>query len=239
MKCGLLLLLCACLLAPLRLQASEAMALQQELQNWLNQQNAQTAQGAQNTRGGVNPPRIEVTLGELDPRLRLAPCAKVSAYVPRGSALWGRTRVGLRCEQGARWNVFWPVTVKVWGPGLVAARAVMAGETLQPGDFKLTEVDLAAEPSAAVTDLEALSGRTLARPLQAGQGVREADLRVRRWFAAGEPVRLVVRGSGFQAAATGTALAHGDEGRCARIRVESGRVLCAQPVGEGLAELSL
>lgn len=233
---ALLIFVCAMLLAPLRLQAADAMSLQQELQNWLNQQNAQTQQPAQ---GGVRAPRIEIILGELDPRLKLAPCAKVSAYVPRGSALWGRTRVGLRCEQGARWNIFWPVTVKVWGQALVAARSLTAGEVLEATDVAVAEVDLAAEFSPAITDVQALVGRSLARPLQAGQGVREADLRLRRWFSAGDPVRLVVRGTGFQAAATGTALAHGDEGRCARVRVDSGRVLCAQPVGERLAELSL
>lgn len=227
------------MLAPLRLQAAEVMSLQQELQNWLSQQNAQNTQGAQTAQSGARPPRIEITLGELDPRLKLAPCAKVSAYVPRGSALWGRTRVGLRCEQGARWNIFWPVTVKVWGQALVAARSLTAGEVLEATDVAMAEVDLAAEFSPAITDVQALVGRSLARPLQAGQGVREADLRLRRWFSAGDPVRLVVRGTGFQAAATGTALAHGDEGRCARVRVDSGRVLCAQPVGERLAELSL
>lgn len=64
--------------------------------------------------------RVEVALGGADPRLKLAPCEKVQTYVPEGSRLWGKSRVGLRCEQGAvRWNVFVPVTVRVWGLSLI------------------------------------------------------------------------------------------------------------------------
>ena len=41
------------------------------------------------------------------------------------------------------------------------------------------------------------------------------------------------------AALAGVALAHGDEGRCARVRTSQGRVVCARPVADGLAELTL
>ncbi len=199
-------------------------------------QQAQAASSGHNAQ----PPRIEVVLGELDPRLKLAPCQKVNAYVPQGMKLWGKTRVGLRCEQGpVRWNVFWPVTVKVWGPALVAVAAIEPGQELGPQDVKLAEVDLAESTSPAIAALPEALGRTSQRRLQAGQSVRQADLRARRWFSAGDPVRLHVKGPGFMAASEGTALAHGDEGRCARVRTQQGRVVCAQPTGDGLAELTL
>jgi len=41
--------------------------------------------------------RMEVTVGALDSRLKLAPCAKVEPYLPPGTRLWGKTRLGLRC----------------------------------------------------------------------------------------------------------------------------------------------
>ncbi|NZD58911.1 hypothetical protein HZU83_19715 [Sphaerotilus montanus] len=45
---------------------------------------------------------MEVLPGQLDPRLRLAPCQQIDAYLPPGSTPWGRTRVGLRCPSGWR-----------------------------------------------------------------------------------------------------------------------------------------
>ena len=185
-------------------------------------------------------PRVEVVLGELDPRLKLAPCQKVKAYVPQGMKLWGKTRVGLRCEQGSvHWNVFWPVTVKVWGPALMVLTALNPGQELGPQDVKLAEVDLAESTSPPVLDLSEALGRSTQRRLQAGQSLRQSDLRARRWFSAGDPVRLHVKGAGFMAASEGTALTHGDEGRCARVRTSQGRVVCAQPTANGLAELTL
>jgi flagella basal body P-ring formation protein FlgA len=57
--------------------------------------------------------RVEIEPGRLDPRLRLAPCERIEAFLPPGARAWGRTRVGLRCAQGPTpWNVYLPVTLK-------------------------------------------------------------------------------------------------------------------------------
>ena len=45
--------------------------------------------------------RVEIEPGRLDPRLRLAPCERIEPYLPPGARAWGRSRVGLRCVQGA------------------------------------------------------------------------------------------------------------------------------------------
>ena len=76
--------------------------------------------------------RVEVEPGRLDPRLRLAPCERVEPHLPPGAQAWGRTRVGLRCTEGPKpWNVYLPVTVKVFAPALVAAAALPAGTVLR------------------------------------------------------------------------------------------------------------
>jgi flagella basal body P-ring formation protein FlgA len=188
----------------------------------------------------ASPWRVEVVLGQLDPRLKLAPCDKVKAYVPPGVRLWGNARVGLRCEQGpVRWNVFWPVSVKVWGQALVAVNTLRPGTPLTPEDVRLAEVDLASHASPAVLRAEDVVGRSLMRQLQPGQSLRQEDVKARRWFAAGEMVRLTVKGSGFSVGAEGTALTAGDEGQCAKIRLDGGRVVCGDPVGSRQVEITL
>lgn len=199
-------------------------------------------QDAARVGAGTLPPqtRIEVVLGELDPRLKLAPCQKVHAYMPDGVRFWGKSRVGLRCVQGAvRWNVYWPVTVKVWAPGLVAATTLYPGNTIAAADLRVAEVDLASAASPALVKADEVIGRVVAQHVEAGDSLRDDDLKARRWFSAGDPVQLIVRGSGFQVGGLGTALTHGDEGHCARIRMDSGKVVCGEPVGERRAELSL
>jgi flagellar basal body P-ring formation protein FlgA len=185
-------------------------------------------------------PRVEVVLGQLNARLKLAPCQRISTYLPQGARLWGRTHVGMRCEQGAvAWNVYWPVTVKVWMPAVVAAVPLRPGSLVAQADLRVAEVDVAASNSPALTDPQLLIGRAVTRMISAGEAVRAADIKQRRWFAAGEPVTVLVQGNGFAASARGVAISHGDEGQCARIRMDGQRVLCAQPVGDRQAEVLL
>lgn len=192
------------------------------------------------TAANRTPPRIEVVVGALDPRLHLAPCARIEPYLPPTATWWGRSRIGLRCVEGAsRWNVYLPVTVKVFGPALVATALLPAGSVVALADLTPGEIDLAEEPSQALTDGTAVVGRTLARAVKPGHGVRAADLRSRQWFAAGETVRIRASGPGFSVAGEGLALTHGIEGQPVRVRIEGGRTVVGQAVGERQVDLAL
>jgi flagellar basal body P-ring formation protein FlgA len=192
---------------------------------------------------GVRPgaaPRVEVTVGELDARLRLAPCEQVEPYLLSSAPLWGRTRIGIRCVRGpSRWNVYLPLTVKVYGPALVAARPLPVGSVISATDLAQGEVDLAEEASSALVRDHLVVGRTLARPLAAGQGLRQSHLKARQWFAAGETVEVVASGPGFRVASEAQALSQGVEGQAVRVKTESGRVLTGMPVAERRVEVSM
>lgn len=184
--------------------------------------------------------RVEVELGRLDPRLRLAPCRRVEPYLPTGYKPWGHTRVGLRCLEGAvRWNVYMPMTVKVYGVAPVAATSLPAGTVLSAHDVGEAEVDLAAESSPVVSDAALLVGRTLTRTVAAGEPLRQNLVRARQWFAAGETVQLVAEGRGFSVQGQGQALSAGVEGSAVRVRTESGRIVTGQPTGERRVEVTL
>lgn len=216
---------------------SHAQDLQAEVSSLLK---AKTDEVRAEVATGQVQPRVEVVLGQLDPRLKLAPCDKVRTYLPEGTRLWGRSRVGMRCEQGAvRWNVYWPVTVRVFAPAVVAVVPLKPGTVISLADLRVAEVDLAESHSPAVMRVQDIVGRSVMRQIEPGQSLRQDDVRLRRWFAAGEPVQVMVRGPGFSATADGLAISHGDEGQCAKIKFESGRVVCGQPVGERKAEVML
>lgn len=184
--------------------------------------------------------RIEVQVGELDRRLRLAPCTRVEPHLLAGTRLWGRTRIGLRCVEGpVAWNVYLPITVKVYGIALVASGPMAAGRVLTDADLSQVEVDLAEDPSPAVVDPAMAVGRMLARSVGAGESLRESDLRARQWFASGDMVLVKAGGPGFSVTARGRALTPGIEGRPVRVRTESGRILTGQATGEGLVEMLL
>ena len=185
-------------------------------------------------------PRVEVEVGQLDPRLRLAPCQQIQPYVPDGMRMWGKSRIGLRCVQGpTRWNVYLPITVKVFGTALVATSGLTAGSVLSATDMTSAEIDLAEDSSPPVARPELAVGRTLGRPLKPGQGLRQSHLKARQWFAAGETVTVLAQGDGFSVASEAQALNAGLEGQPVRLRTESGRIVTGQPVGDRRVELAL
>jgi flagella basal body P-ring formation protein FlgA len=222
-------LLLACALVPRQAAAlDDALALRVQ---------SLAAEASQRAAGGL---RTEVSVGRLDPRLKLAPCQQVQPYLPTGTRLWGAARVGLRClDPGVRWNVFLPVTVAVHGPGLVAASALPAGATLTPADVRPAEVNLAGGPSRAIDDPAFAIGRVLARPLSAGEALRTDSLRPRQWFSAGETVRISAGGAGWRIHGEGLALNPGVEGQPVRVRTESGRVVSGLATGERVVEVPL
>jgi len=183
--------------------------------------------------------RVEVVVGSLDPRLKLAPCTRITPYVPAGTRLWGRARVGLRCDEGARWNVFLPVTVKVFANAWSVNQALPPGTRLEANHLLQDEVDLAAEASPVIRQPQAAIGRTLMRGLQPGQAVREAHLKPRQWFAAGDTVRVISAGPGFAISADGLALAAGIDGQNVRVRIEGGRVVSGRATAERRIEVTL
>lgn len=179
------------------------------------------------------PIRLEVELGSLDPRLKLAPCARIEPFLPPGGKLLGRTRIGLRCLEGVRrWTVYWPLTVKAWTSGWVAASPLPAGTVIDSTHLIAGEVDIAQGPAGAPLQPLAAIGRTLSRPMAAGSPLRAGDLRQRQWFAAGDTVRVVAGGDGFELSTDGQAMNPGIEGQRVRVRTDGGRTITGLAVGD-------
>lgn len=169
--------------------------------------------------------RVEVRFGRLNPGVRLAPCTQIEPFLPPNARLWGRSYVGVRCTAGASWSTMLPVTVSVYGPALVAALPISAGTMPRLEDFRIDEVDWTRSPGMPVVDPALLAGRSLNRPLTAGQVLRANDLRVAQTITAGDPVRIRMLGPGFSISATGFAMAGAGEGQSLRVRTENGRMI--------------
>ena len=201
---------------------------------------ARAAASAAAGADAADPVRIEIKVGQPDPRLKLAACGHVEPYLAPARPAFGATRVGLRCTQGAKlWNISLPVTVGVFARAAVTNSNLAAGTVLEAGHLSEAEVDLAAAPGSAIRQPELAVGRALAHALTAGATLRQSDLKARQYFAAGETVRVVALGSGWQVVTEGQAISPGVEGQTARVRTESGRILNARPSGNREVELAL
>ena len=184
--------------------------------------------------------RMEAQVGPLDSRLRLALCGNVEAYLPPGTRLWGRSRVGLRCVDGvSRWNVTLPVVVKAMGKSWVVRGTVMAGAPVTDADVMEMEVDWAESPSSVLPKREMWVGQTATRQLSTGQALRQGMVKPTQVFQAGASVRVLASGPGFQVSSEAQALSAGVIGEQARVRMDNGRVTTGEVVDGRTVKIEL
>lgn len=215
--------------------ASDRALLAQMARDWIEP--ALQAAVAETADGLLRP---EVVMGELDSRLRLTPCPSVEPYLPPGTRLWGRARVGLRCTDGAvRWNVFVPVTVKAWGPAWVLRRPVPAGTELVQEDAELAEVDWAERNAHVLATPESWIGQQAAFALAAGQTLRENMVRPVPSFMRGAQVKVRSVGAGFQVVVSGEAMGVGVLGQTVRVKLGGGRIVTGTVRDGGMVEVKL
>ena len=230
-----LALFAACLALPAAAQpvADPQAELGAITQRWLDD----TLEHAQ---AGGSALRMEVSVGSLDPRLRLAPCARVEPYLPAGARLWGRSRLGLRCAEGATpWNVFLPITIKAWGPAWVLTGNVAPGAVLTAADATQSEVDWAADTAPIMANPEMWVGQVAARQLLAGQPLRQSMVRPPQLFRAGAQVRVVSQGPGYMVTSAGQALNAGAVGQTVRVRMENGKIIGGTVAEDGTVDVAM
>lgn len=195
---------------------------------------------AGNLPSGSSPLRMEITVGELDSRLRLAPCARVEPYLPPGTRLWGKTRLGLRCLEGsAKWNVFLPVTIKAYGQAWVVKGQVSAGAALTQDDVMEAEVDWAEQREAIISNPDQWLGQVANRALSSGQALRQGMIRPAQVFRAGAQIRVQVQGAGFEITSDGQALSAGVVGQPARVKMGNGHVMSGEVLDSRTVRLEI
>jgi flagellar basal body P-ring formation protein FlgA len=169
--------------------------------------------------------RFEIEVGEPDPRLQLAACKAMEPFVPPGTQLWGATRLGIRCTDGASWRITVPVQVRVHGPALQLVQPVASGQPVSEADVEEMEVELSRMPPGSWLTREQLVGKVASRPLVPGVTLRQNDLKLPVTIASGDLVTIVLRGQGFSLSAEGKALGSASIGQSLRVQAISGKIL--------------
>ncbi|MDX2218628.1 MAG: flagellar basal body P-ring formation chaperone FlgA [Burkholderiales bacterium] len=176
-------------------------------------------------RLGTRFPRFEIEVGEPDPRLQLAPCKTMEPFVPPGVQLWGATRLGIRCTDGATWRITVPAHIRVHGPALQLVQPIASGQPVTEADVEDVDVELSRMPVGSWLTREQLNGKVAARPLVPGVTLRQNDLKQPMTIASGDLVTIVLRGNGFSISGEGKALGAGYPGQSLRVQVMSGKIL--------------
>lgn len=175
-----------------------------------------------------------VTANQLDPRLRLDPCASPLEAFSQGTGMnSGRMTIGVRCPSANPWTIYVPITIEVETSVLVLRRPLSRRSRVELADVELQVRRVPGLATVFINDVASLKGHRLKRSLPVGTALTvdmlQPDVLVRR----GQRVTLIAATGPVQIRAQGEALTEGaaDE----RVRV---RNVSSLKIVEGVVESS-
>jgi flagella basal body P-ring formation protein FlgA len=200
-------------------------AVQQAIQDFVQQHPG---------RGGLRP---EI---EFAPMLtKVADCRQPLSVALNGRPRpWGRVSFNVRCNQPV-WSLSVPVNVHMYGSYLVATRFLATGTVLAESDLGFADGDLSVLPDDVVRQPGDAVGRSLSRTLVVGTPIGLNTLRDLAVIKAGDRVRVILTGTGFQAAGDASALSAAGLGESIKLKMSDGQQLQGQVTRPGTVEVRL
>lgn len=184
------------------------------------------------------PGEVDISLGQIDSRLKLPACTSLTPFLPKGTKPWGKISMGIRCTAPSPWVIYMTANVQVTGDYYVAAGAIAQGQTITAADLIKVKGDLANLPAGAVTNPAQAIGRTMSMSIASGTLLRTDNLRSVPVIQQGQSVRVTSRGTGFQVSTDAQALNSAGEGQIVKARTLSGQVLSGVAKAGGLVEVT-
>jgi len=183
----------------------------------------------------------EITIGHMDPRLRLALCTAPLKAFPTGTGrIIGAVTVGVRCTGNRPWTLYVTAKVAVYGDVVVAGEPLRRGNVIEASQLRTERRNLATMTSGYYGSPQAVAGQALKRSLNPGDPVLPYQLTQPKLVRRGEQVTLMAEVGAAQVRMSGKALADGVAGQRVRVRnLSSRRVVEGTVVAPGLIRVSL
>lgn len=164
-------------------------------------------------------PGVDVAVAaKIDDRVAMPACDK-----PLESRIHSRTAsslsVAVQCTSPQLWTLYVPVRVEREAEVLVLATNTASGTVLNAAHITLQRRDIGQLPYGYLIDSQAVIGKILKRPQQAGWVLSPNDIEAPNTIKRGDTVTLISRSGSIEVRAEGKALS--DAGVEERIRVQN------------------
>ena len=173
--------------------------------------------------------RNDVTIGRLDPRLRLRRCdAPLEAFRNHSGRQGARSTIGVRCTGSTPWTIYVSARIDSYMDVYVLNRSLARGERIQESDLDLVETNVGNLAHGYITDPTRAVGMEVRRAARGGEVLTPALLAPPELVRRGETVTVLASTGAAEITMQGEALDSGAKGD--RIRVRNAR---SQRVVEG------
>jgi flagella basal body P-ring formation protein FlgA len=172
----------------------------------------------------------DVTVDNLDPRLRLPACSQtLSGFISGDGQLRDHTAVGIRCDGTAHWTIYAQVSIGCSVPLLIARHALAQDSAPTASDFDVETRRMPGLYTHYISDPALLAGQRLRRTLAMGEVLTADALLTAPVIHRGDQITVIAQAGGMQIRASAIALSDGRPDD--RIRAQN---LSSQRVVEGV-----
>jgi flagella basal body P-ring formation protein FlgA len=181
------------------------------------------------------PGKVAFKIDQIDPRIVLAACSRLEAFLPAGSSLLGKTSVGVRCAEKNGWSVFMSATITLTMNMLVSSKPLQQGQIISAADFNIQTGEIS-QPGI-VTEAAQVVGKVSKFSIGAGQLLKQDMFRLAYVVTQGQQVQLFILGKGFKLRSEGIAMNNAAAGQAARVKVPSGQIISGTVQSNGSVEV--
>lgn len=170
---------------------------------------------------------VNIEIGQLDGRLRLALCeGALQTRFPPGGRRDGNTAVRVSCERPVTWSLYVPVTVERYVDVLVAERSLPRHHTLTRADLGFERIEVSRHAGTYHEDKASLVGLQTRRSIRPGQILGTQHVTRPDVVSRGQRVIILAETGTVAIRMRGEALESGTPGDYIRVKnSSSGRVV--------------
>ncbi len=184
---------------------------------------------------------VNISIGELDPRLRLAACSQpLDSAIAGDGELHDYTSVAVRCAGSVRWTIYVRAAISCDIPVLTARGALPRGAEPAAADFDSARRTVPGTGVDYPADAAALRGLKLKLPLAAGEVLTRSKLETAALIRRGQKVTLLARSGSIEIRVAAVALADGRPAERIQVQNENSRQIVEAVVRDAtLVEVAL
>jgi flagella basal body P-ring formation protein FlgA len=150
----------------------------------------------------------------------------------------GSAKVVLICDRPS-WTRHVNVRIRTHVRGLVASKPLARGHVLTGDDMRMAEFELRADGLTPASQMEAVLGQELVRPIAAGAAVPLNALRIPAVIRKGDPITVVVSGAAFEVRTEGVATQDAGLGQIIAVKLRDGALVTGTVRQSGVVEVKL
>lgn len=182
--------------------------------------------------------RIDISVGNLDNRLRLGQCPEPVEFTPQDqTGLGGNITVKAQCASTIKWVVHIPAQVMIYQTIPVAAQDIARGQRITAAHLNVASVNVSTLRQSFAGDEQAIVGREARRNIGKGEVFRTALLDAPTTVKRGEVVVVESVVGSIKVSSSGTAMTDGRLGQKIRVRnASSERIVMGVVRAQGVVQ---